>query len=246
MITNSIKRAIAVGISVAVALSMGAMSMAAVEKAPATIAVNASAYVYVSPDYADVSFGVETRDKSATKAQSANAAAMKKVIAAIKKLGVAEKDIETSNMYMYPTYDYQTNEPKITGYSVSNTITVTVQKLENVSAIVNAAMDAGANTLQGVNFNIKDSEDAYQNALKLATQKAAKRAKVLADAAGVQLDGLAAISDAGATNYYPTARSAANMNATTEDAAPASKIGDTIQPGKLEVSATVVVTYYVK
>lgn len=239
-----VKKLVPISLAALMCLPFSAPALAATEKAPATVTVNATASVYVSPDFATVSFGVETRDKSATKAQTDNSAAMKKVIAAVKKNNIADKDIETSNMNMYPTYDYSTNEPKITGYSVSNNITVTVMDLSKISAVVNSAMDAGANSLNGVNFMIKDDESAYQQALKLATQKGMKRAKVLADAAGIQLDGIASISDNGSSGYYPVMRGAnANM---TEDSAAGAKLGDTIQPGKLEITAQVTITYFAK
>lgn len=204
------------------------------------LSVSGTGEVTVKPDVAYINMGVTTRDPDATKVQKDNAAAMNAVIAAIKAAGIDEKDIKTSAFNMYPVYNYETQPQTITGYEINNTVSVTINDLTKVGAAITAAMGAGANTTNGISFALKDSDAAYQEALKLAVAKAEAKAKTMAEASKIKLGAPASISEGGVSIVYPMMERAADM------AKAAADIGSTVQAGELKVSASVSIVYEIK
>ena len=122
-----------------------------------TISVTGSGKVTVVPDMATISLGVVTEKSTAKAARDAAAAAMTKVVAAIKKLGIDDKDIQTSSVSLGPVYDYPQNAtPKIRGYQLQNIVTVTVRKLDVMSDVLDDAVTAGASSVNGISFDVAD------------------------------------------------------------------------------------------
>lgn len=203
-----------------------------------TINVSGQAKVSASPDIAYITLGVITEDKEAKTAQRANAAAMDKVIAAIKASGVKNEDIKTVNYTIYPKQDYdqKTGVSKIIGYSVNNSVSVTVRDLEKTGNIIDAAADSGVNVSSSISFDLSNYEKYYNDALKNAVLAAKKKAGTVAEALGVALKAPLSVSEGG--GYSPLQNYVTyNMKAESVGAA------TPIQAGTLEITANVNIVY---
>ena len=247
MKTNQ-KRWIAVLLSAALMLAMGVSALAATAVEQPTVTVSATSQMDVEPDIAYITLGVRTENKSAPTARSENAKLMKKVTEAVKKLGIAEKDIKTSDMSLYTNYDWTDGKRTLTGYTCNNTLKITVRDVDMVGDVVDAAMANGANQFDNVRFDLEDSEEYYLQVLEKATKKAALRAKTTANAAGMNLGTVLSLStnNSSYTPYYAYLDNdveAVEEEAATADTTASSGIGSTIQSGTISVSATVNATY---
>lgn len=161
-----------------------------------TITVAASGEVSVSPDVADVYLGISVKQPSAKDARSAAATQMAAVVAAVKGLGVADKDIVTTNVSLSAVYDYSaTTGSRLTGYLFSNTVKVTVRDIEAVAGVIDGAVSAGATTVQGISFRLDNPKPLESQARTLAMNDARAKADALAGAAGVHVTGVASISE---------------------------------------------------
>lgn len=237
------KRVLSILLATVLACSMFAAFAATASAAP-QILVTSEASIEVAPDIAVANFGVTTNDASATKARQENTASMNDVIAALTKLGISKDKIQTSYVGMYPSYDYSSSTSKITGYEVNNSISVTIDDLDKVAEIVNTAMQSGANTLQGVTFDVKNRDDHYVKALEKATSKAPAKAKALAKASGLELGAIVSVAEG--SNYNFPLYASVSLSGGGEMAKDAGNIGDTIQAGMITISASVTVTYNAK
>ena len=120
-----------------------------------TISVSGIGRVTTTPDVADVRVGVTLTRTKVRDAQSAAATAMAGVIAALKKTGIADKDIQTTSLSLQPVYDYSNgNAPRLTGYQIVNAVSATVRKLDTISDVIDSALAAGATTLDGITFRV--------------------------------------------------------------------------------------------
>lgn len=170
-----------------------------------TINVNGTGKVYVTPDIAYVTIGVHTEGKDAAEALASNNATTEKVVAAIKAQGVDEKDIQTTNISIYPQQQFDT-QGRPTGeiiYMVDNSVYVTVRDLDKLGDVMDSAVKAGANTISGVQFSLADSSKATSEARKLAVENGQAQAKELAEYAGVTLGPVQTISTLGVVAPMP-------------------------------------------
>lgn len=153
-----------------------------------TVSALGTASVTVSPDSATMTIGVSTQDKLVTDAQTANSATMQSVLDALRKGGVADADLQTQNYSVSPLYSYQNSkfgdQQSVSGYEVSNSVSVTVRALDQLPALLDATIAAGANQSYGINFLSSQNAAAYDQALTAATQDAVRKARLLAAAAG--------------------------------------------------------------
>lgn len=203
-----------------------------------TINVTGQAKVSASPDIARINLGVVTENADAKAAQKANAESMDKVIAAIKAAGVRAEDIKTVGYTITPKYDYkkETGASNIIGYSVNNSVNVTVRDISKTGAIIDAASDSGVNASSSISFELSDYEQFYNEALKNAVLAAKKKAGTVADALGVKLKGPVTVNESG--GYSPL------RNYVTYDLmAEAERAATPIQAGSLEITATVSIVY---
>jgi uncharacterized protein len=223
-------------VAVAVAPSLGSRTaLAADATAPEhTISVTGTGRVLLAPDVADISLGVIVTRPTAAAAREAAAAAMTKVVAAIKAGGVADKDIQTSSLSLQPVYDYSNNgQGKLTGFQLTNIVSVTVRKLNTVGDLVDASVAAGATAVNGVTFRVENPTAAESQARTAAVNDARAKANALASAAGVTIAGVSSITETVAPAPYP-------MYAV---AAPAKDASTPIQPGTSEIDVMVSITY---
>ncbi|MDR0819292.1 MAG: SIMPL domain-containing protein [Oscillospiraceae bacterium] len=199
------------------------------------IEVTGNGSVKATPDIAVLNLGVTTTGAT-TAIQSENTAIMDRVLAAVKALGVDEKDIKTDGYYMNPNYDYANGKgDKIIGYTVYNTIEVKVRNISKAGEVLAAANAAGANTNNGVSFRLSDVETYYNQALEKAISNAKGKASTIAKALGVSVELPVRVSENG--SYY-TPIAYGNYDAVTENSQSV-----TISQGELEVTASVSVSY---
>lgn len=205
-----------------------------------TIAVSGTGRVVISPDIADLRLGVSITAKTVKAARTANATAMTAVIASLKKLGIADRDIQTTILSLQPVYDYSSNSsvPRLTGYNLSNGIAVTIRDLDKVGDAIDGALGAGATTLDGVTFRVENQVAAERQAREAAMAEAKSKAQTLASAAGVSITGVASINETTAPVPYPMYYGAQAGAAVRDLATP-------VQPGTNEVTVTVAVVYVI-
>lgn len=197
--------------AVAAILALGAAATPALAQAPVTstgapvpttFQLSATGETKVAPDIATINLGVSTEAPTAAEALRANATRMTAVIAALKKGGIVDRDIRTSNLNINPKYVYEQNQPpRLTGYEVSNQVTVTVRDLTKLGGAVDATVSAGANSAGGVSFGLADSS-AAEDAARLDAVKALNaKAELYARATGYHVVRLVTLSESG--GYAP-------------------------------------------
>lgn len=160
-----------------------------------TVSVTGSGQSYIVPDMAMISVGVHTENRDAGEAVEENNAQTQEVIAALSGMGVEEKDIRTTNFSIYPQQQYD-DQGQLTGtiYVVENTVQVTVRDLDQLGDLLSAAVDAGANSIYGIQFDVENKEAALSEARQKAVENAESQAQDLAEAAGVELGEIQSIS----------------------------------------------------
>lgn len=182
----------------------------------ARITVTGEATVQAVPDIATISLGVTTEGATAAEALSANTTALAAVIARLVAAGVADRDIQTSNLSINPNWaSYESGSAqRITGYTAQNMVTVTVRALDGLGAVLDQAVADGANTLNGLTFGLADPKPVLDEARRLAVADAIDRAKLLTGAAGVTLGEIVSISEVqGYQSPMPVLRSMAKDSA---------------------------------
>jgi len=166
--------------------------------------LNLTAYgeVRAAPDMASINLGVMTEGATASEAMRANAARMTQVVAALKKAGIAEKDIQTAGLNLSAQYAYEQNQPpKLTGYQASNQVTVVVHDLKKLGAAVDATVSAGANQVNGISFGLDDPTAAENAAREAAVKALQAKAALYAKATGHQVSRLVSLGEGG--GYAP-------------------------------------------
>ena len=206
-----------------------------------TISVSGTGRVVVSPDVADLRLGVSVTKPTVKAARAAAADSMTKIIAALKKLGIADADLQTSGLSLQPVYDYSrnTNPPKLTGYTLSNGVSVTIRDLDKLGDAIDDGLAAGATTLDGVTFRVDDPVKAQEQARKQAMTQAKAIADTLASSAGVSITGVASITETSGPTPYPVYYDAARA------AGAAADVATPVQVGTNDVTVTVSVVYLI-
>jgi len=202
-----------------------------------TISVTGMGDVTVKPDVADIYLGVSVTSPTAKGARDAAATQMTAVIAAIKALGVADKDITTTNVSLGPVYDYSSSTAKLTGYQFTNTVKATVRDLTKVPDVLDNSVAAGATVVNGVSFRLDNPKTVEAQARSAAMTDARAKADALASAAGVQIKGVASITEVSVSSpvyFAPQADAAKAVGASTP-----------IQSGTTDVTISVTVSYLI-
>lgn len=150
------------------------------------VEISAAQTVQSAPDVATISGGVTTRAATAVEAMRLNAAAMDKVIAALKKQGIAAKDIQTTGINLNPQWRYNNDNtpPTFLGYDAGNRVTVVLRKVDKTGDVLDAMVAAGANDISGPAFTIEDDSAQRADARKRAFAKAQAQATDYAKMAG--------------------------------------------------------------
>jgi uncharacterized protein YggE len=203
---------------------------AAAESAFRATTVNLSAYgeTRIAPDMATISMGVTSEAAQAAQAMAANAREMSRVIAALKRGGIAERDIQTSQLTLEPQYVYEQNQPpKLTGYRAANQVTVTVRDLARLGAMLDAAVSAGANQAGQISFGLSDPTAAENAARERAVKALSAKAELYARATGHRVLRLVSLSE-GASYAPPRPIPMVAMSARFEKADTPVQAGETL------------------
>lgn len=201
------------------------------------IQVSGDAQVMVPVDRARVLFAVETEEPDARAAVERNATLMDAVLAALRGLEVPSLDLETQGFQLQPQYERPSGEVmRLRAYRARNHVSVTVDDLEAVGRVIDAAVGAGANRIASLTFEARDTEDARLEALRLAVQKARRQAEVMAAALGLAL-GAPLEVNGGAQGNPPRPMPMARMEM-AQDAATTP-----VEAGEQTVSASVSIKY---
>ena len=172
---------------------------------PRVLTVTGEGEARGAPDTAALSAGVVTNARTAAQALAANARAMNAVFATLKGAGIAEKDMQTSGFSVQPQYtDATTNVPaRLTGYQVTNNVSVRVDDLDHLGATLDALVASGANSIGDIAFTQRDPKPMMADARAAAVADAMARAQALAKAAGVTLGPIVSITDGGGDTVEP-------------------------------------------
>jgi uncharacterized protein YggE len=218
---------------VAIAAIAGVLQPSGAHGAPADtssggITVVASGSANVTPNRASFAFGTVSQAATANAALAASSQSVARVIAALKRVGVAQADIQTADVSLSPrTND---NGDQVVGYTAANTVTATIRKIGDTGDVVDAAVSAGANQVSGPNLLASDQDAAYRNALKGAVADARAKAETLATASSSTLGKITAIVEGAGATPMPLAAAAKDSSVP-------------IEPGTQKIEATVSVTF---
>ncbi len=170
---------------------------AAAQTAPAqTVTLSIEGKVAQAPDIVDVSGGVVTTAPTAAAALADNATRMTAVVAAVRKAGIADRDIQTSGLSLQPQYKYANNEaPVLTGYQATNTISLRIRKIDDAGKLIDTLVAQGANQISGPTFGIDKADAALDSARAQAVATGRARAELYAKAAGLRVRRLVSISE---------------------------------------------------
>lgn len=210
-----------------------------------TLEITAESTVKREPDIAYITAGVQEERATASEAMAAQAESMTGVFAALRKAGVAEKDMQTSNFSLWPRYDYHQiqdkdgsthSEQHLVGYTASNQLTVKVRDLDNLGSTMDSLVKAGGNTFSGLNFALDDDSEVRDEARKQAMTDARARAELYAQAAGLKIKRIVRITESG--GYMPSPMPMARMAEKSADS-----FSTPVAGGEVGYSATVSVLF---
>lgn len=190
------------------------------------------------PDIANITAGVVSQAPDAATAIRDNAQRMARVLAALKRAGIADRDVQTTNLNLSPQYRYAQNEaPVITGYQASNNVTVRFRDIAKSGAILDALVSTGANQINGPDLMIDDPAAATDEARIDAIAKAKARAELYARATGLRIKRILSISESAEFGRPMPIMMRA------EAAAPAPYADSKVMAGEQTVGVTVSVRY---
>jgi len=195
-----------------VALMIGASALASPAAAQQTsitqtiagtrLDINATGEVGRVPDVAVISAGVVSRASTATAALSDSADRMSRVLAALKAAGVADRDVQTSNVSLNPEYRYpQDQAPQLVGYTASNNVTIRFRDIRNAGKILDALVKQGANQINGPTLMIDKPEEALDEARAKAVAVGRARADLYARSLGMRVVRVVTVNESG--GYAP-------------------------------------------
>jgi len=228
-----------------VALMSQAPSPARAQQAPQpqvrTMSIDGVGEVRAKPDMATIMVGVVQQGGTAGEALNANTQAMNQILATLRTMKIAETDIQTSNFQISPRYDYGPNNqgpPKITGYEVSNQLTVAVRDLPKLGGLLDDIVRVGSNQISSVAFSLANPEQYEDEARVRAVADARHKAGVFAAASGVQLGAIQSIGEGG-TVMPPVPVYAKQMRAEAASPVP-------IAPGESVIQSRVTIVWEIK
>ena len=206
-----------------------------------TLNVTGLGQVDITPDIAYIYIGIHTEGASASDAVKSNNTQTEVLIKALTDSGVDAKDIRTTNFGIWPSTQYGPDGQALgTVYMVDNTVYVTVRELDGLGDLLDSAIEAGANSINSIQFDLADKTEALKEARADAVKNASEQAAELADAAGVKLGEIVNVTYFDSQPYpYSVGKGGGGGGAGIEAAVP-------IQPGQLTITANVSLTYEIK
>jgi uncharacterized protein YggE len=221
-------------LAAAIAAALAASSALA-QQAPATLTLSATSEVQAAPDIAAIGAGVVTQATEAQAALSANSAQMVRVVAALKKAGIAERDIQTSGLNLQPQFRYEQNQPPVlTGFQASNRMEVTLRDVKSTGRVIDTLVKEGANQIDGPNFRVANPEPLLDKGRTNAVKAARARADLYAAAAGLSVTRITSINEG--FEQRPPMPKGRMLAMEAADATP-------VAPGEVALSATVTMAF---
>lgn len=200
------------------------------------LSINAEGKVTAAPDMGVISLGVLTDGSTAAAAMSENSTRMNALMAALRRAGIAERDVQTSNISVNPQYQYVENQPpRLIGYQANNQVSVKVRDVSKLGRVIDAAVSAGGNTVNGVSFTFQDVDAQIDRARTDAIAAARHRADLYARALGMQVVRVISVSEGG--GYSPPIPMPVMAMARAEAAPPP------VAPGEVQTTAAVSVVF---
>ncbi|MEP7129542.1 MAG: SIMPL domain-containing protein [Sphingomicrobium sp.] len=204
--------------------------------AGARLDVTATGEVTRVPDVAIISAGVVTRSATASGAIGDAADRVQRVLTALKRAGVDERDVQTSNISLNPEYRYVENQPpQLTGYTASNQLTIRFRDIRNSGKILDALVAQGANQINGPNLTIDKPEAALDEARVRAIAAGRARAELYARGLGMRVVRVVSVSESGGYAVPPPAPMAVMEMARAADTK--------IVPGEQKLQVTLAMTF---
>jgi hypothetical protein len=226
----------AIGVASVLVLGAGAPRVSAAGSSTVgqrSITVSGDGTVTVAPDVAFVTVGVQEKDPQATKAQDEANTITAAAIARIKALGIPARDIQTVGIALDPQYD---EGGALTGFTASDSLSITVEHPKQAGAVIDAGVGAGANYNVSVSFGLKDDTQAMSAALRAAVSNAQRKAAAVAAQLGVSLQGAKIeVTENQAQPPVPFAQVGGAVRATAASTP--------VQTGSLTITDSVSVTY---
>jgi uncharacterized protein YggE len=206
-----------------------------------TLTVSGAGIISLKPDIAYIYVGVHTEKPTATEAVSVNNTNTQKLIDALKAAGVDAKDIQTTNFSIWQNTQYGP-DGKATGsnYAVDNTVYLTVRKLDKLGDLLDAAVKAGANNINSIQFDVADKSKALSDARTEAVKTAKTQAGELAAAAGVSLGDIQSIQ------YFDASPMPMFQGKGMGGGAASADVSVPINPGQMQITVTVTLSYEIK
>ncbi len=186
--------------------------------------------IIVQPDMAVVVLGVTTENKQLQPAQEENAQRITSVLNTLKRLGVDSRDVETHSYIIEPQYDYTEGKQVFRGYRVVHTLKVTIRNVERVGAIIDAAVESGANLVNSISFAVEEPSRYYQQALRSAIDDAQSKALIIGDKLKINISLIPA--QMMEVNYRQEGPMVLSLSTAGEAATP-------IKAGQIEVTAQI-------
>jgi uncharacterized protein len=199
-----------------------------------TVRATGEAAVNVRPDLALLDIGVTTQAQTAQAAGAQNAKGLDQVTAQLRRTLGASADIRTINHSLTPNYRYpkEGGQPSISGYTASNIVQIKTGDLDNLGKLIDAVTQSGANTIQGLQFTLKDEASVQAQALREAAAKARVKVEAMAASLGLKVVRIISVEESQPAVVRPV------MMARAEAAA----VATPVSPGTIEVHATVILT----
>jgi uncharacterized protein YggE len=203
-----------------------------------SIRVTGEAAVTSKPDQAQIDVGVVTEAKNAQAAATENAEKLDAVLAELRKLLGPGADIKSTSYSLTPMYHYpkEGGTPTITGYSATNVLQVKTNDLTQVGKIIDTAAQSSANRIQSLQFTLKDEQAVYIQALREAIAKARAKGEAIASALGLKIVRVLRVEEGGQLPRPVYATEGMQMRAA------AAPVQTPVEPGTIEVRATVTLT----
>lgn len=205
-----------------------------------TLTVTGQGEASVTPDELRISFAVITEGETVGGALTDNSQRARRVIDALKRRGLTEEDIQTTNFSISPRYSNKRSgdqPPEIIGYRVQNQVRVRTADLESAGDLIEAGVEAGANSVSGIQFTVSDEDAVYEEAVASAAADAKRKARALAEAAGVRLVRIVSIDLE--PSFRPIGGGQVRSMMAMEGGAPP------IEPGEVQSDARVRIVYQI-
>ncbi len=209
------------------------------------VSVTGTGKVTVTPDIGQISLGVEVTQKTVAQARSSAAETLTAIIDTLKANGVADEDIRTQFFNIRPQFNFQRDDaPEIIGFTVTNTLDIKVREIDDLSKVLDDAIEAGGNFVRvnNVSFGVDEPEQYLDEARRLAVEDARTRAKQLVELAGAELGDVRSISE-GLGGGVP---SPFRLESAAFDGAAGGGQASPLSPGQQEITLTVNVTFDIK